>query len=74
MDEEDWTFEDEESWDVEDVKAWSPEEELDDEWLDIDEAIEERFSDEWRPWMPAEEPAMFPRYQIHVEFVDDLPE
>jgi hypothetical protein len=72
--EEEWTFEDEEPWDVEDVKAWSPDEELDSEWLDIDEEIEERFSDEWRPWIPAEEPSAFPRYQIYVEFVDDLAE
>ena len=79
-DEEEWMFEDEGLWDIEDeepweedMKAWSPDEELEAEWPDIDEAIE-RFSDEWRPWMPAEEPSTFPRYQIYVEFVDDLPE
>jgi hypothetical protein len=72
-DEEPWDIEDEEPWDVEEVKAWSPDEELEAEWPDIDEAIE-RFSDEWRPCVSEEEPSTFPRYQIYVEFVDDLPE
>jgi hypothetical protein len=79
--EDDWMFEDEESWDVEDdepwdvdeVKAWSPDQDLEAEWPDLDEIIE-RFSDEWRPCLSEEEPSTFPRYQIYVEFVDDLPE
>ena len=72
-DDEPWDIEDEEPWDVEEVKAWSPDEDLEAEWPDIDEAIE-RFSDAWRPGLSEEEPSTFPRYQICVEFVDDLPE
>jgi hypothetical protein len=79
-DENGCTPDEEEEWWLGDVKGWSPDEPLDGDsdaiWLDtdLDEILEERFLDEWRPWTAEEEPSTFPRYQIYVLLASDARE